>query len=279
MTAENRVAGIQMVSGSDLEANLSQARQLLTIARDGGARVAVLPENFAVLHTAVMLDQGQQEITSDGPIRRFLAEQARSLGLWLVGGSLPMAARADGSVIPDRVRATCWVLDDQGREVGRYDKIHLFDAEVGDAQGRYMESDTFEPGDAVVVVDTPVGRLGLTICYDLRFPELYRALAREGAQWITVPSAFTYRTGEAHWEPLLRARAIENQVWVCAVNQGGQNSSKRRTWGRSMIIDPWGSVVAQVAEGEQVVFADIDLAQEDDLRQKMPVLQHRRLPG
>lgn len=279
MTSENRVAGIQMVSGSDLDTNLSQARQLLVAARDGGARVAVLPENFAVLHTAVMRHQGELEITSDGPIRSFLAEQARSLGLWLVGGSLPMASRADGSMIPSRVRATCWVLDDQGREVGRYDKIHLFDAEVGDAQGSYKESDTFEPGDAVVVVDTPIGRLGLSICYDLRFPELYRALAREGAQWVTVPSAFTYRTGEAHWEPLLRARAIENQVWVCAVDQGGQNSAKRRTWGHSMVVDPWGTVVARVEEGAQVVFADIDLAQEADLRRKMPVLQHRRLPG
>ena len=278
MSSTKCVAAIQMVSGSDLEANLAQARELLVAARDGGARIAVLPENFALLHTPDMRAQGALEITSSGPIRGFLAEQARELGLWIVGGSLPVAARPDGSLIPDRVRATCWVLDDQGREVGRYDKIHLFDAEVADAQGRYRESDTFEPGDSVVVVDTPVGRLGLSICYDLRFPELYRALAREGAEWVTVPSAFTYRTGEAHWEPLLRARAIENQLWVCAVDQGGQHSAKRRTWGHSMVIDPWGSIVAQVEEGVQVLFADIDLEQQAELRRQMPVLHHRRLP-
>ncbi|MDV2077083.1 carbon-nitrogen hydrolase family protein [Marinobacter xestospongiae] len=272
-----RVATVQMVSGERLEDNLAQAATLLAEVAAAGASVAVLPENFAILKTAQMVAQGQQEI-GGGEIRDFLAEQTRSLGLWIVGGSLPLAEREDGSTVADRVRACCLVLDDQGREVARYDKIHLFDAEVADAQGRYRESDTFEPGERVVTVDTPAGRLGLAICYDLRFPELFRALRQQQADWVALPSAFTYTTGDAHWHPLIRARAIENQCWLVAAGQGGYNSPRRRTYGHSMIVDPWGSVVAERSEeGPGWVMAALAPRRLQEVRQRMPVWDHRQL--
>lgn len=278
MTDTVNVALIQMISGREREINLAKARELLQKASAAGARIAILPENFACFHSASMRRLAEEEDTSAGPVRQFLAEQARQLGLWIIAGSMPMVVRPDGTPVPaPRVRSTCWVVDDQGREVGRYDKVHLFDAEVGDSQGRYCESDTFEPGTDAVCVDTPAGRLGLSICYDLRFPELYRRLVEAGAEWIVVPSAFTWRTGQAHWETLLRARAIEDQVWVCAPNQGGEHDPKRRTWGHSMVVDPWGTVVAGCEEGEQVLIAKLDLDRVAETRRAMPSLQNRRL--
>lgn len=271
------VAAIQMVSTHDIDANLDQAALLLANAAGQGARIAVLPENFAVLDTANMTLYGSRETTPDGPIRTFLREQARKHGLWIVGGSLPIAGRPDGSALTDRVRACCIVVDDTGQEVARYDKIHLFDALVEDNQGQYRESDTFEPGDAVVTVETPAGRLGLSICYDLRFPELFRLLQEKGADWITLPSAFTWHTGEAHWHPLIRARAIENQVWVVAPGQGGQNSERRRTYGHSLVTDPWGNVVRELVEGAGVILAELDPDYLDQVRKRMPVWDHRRL--
>lgn len=273
----NRVAAIQMVSGHDIQANLAEARRLLAEAAREGATVAVLPENFAVLSTRQMLECGAREAGSDPVVRAFLAEQARQLGIWIVGGSLPVAKRPDGSVIEDRVRATCLVFDDQGQEVARYDKIHLFDAVVEDAHGQYRESDTFEPGEDIVTVDTPAGKLGLAICYDLRFPELFRALREHEVDWICLPSAFTWQTGDAHWHPLIRARAIENQVWIVAPGQGGQNSERRRTYGHSLICDPWGRVVTELGEGPGVVAAELDSGQVEHLRTRMPVWTHRRL--
>lgn len=274
---QHRVAALQMVSTGDIEANLEEARALLEQAVAGGAMTAVLPENFAVLATDQMSASGAEEARGEGRIRAFLADQARRLGLWIVGGSMPLASRPDGTAIPDRVRATCLVFDDQGQEVGRYDKIHLFDAMVDDAHGQYRESDTFEPGDSLVTVDTPAGKLGLAVCYDLRFPELFRALREQGAEWISVPSAFTYLTGEAHWHTLLRARAIENQVWIVAAGQGGQNSTRRRTYGHSLVVDPWGKVLDELPEGPGVVFADLDPERLRQVRESMPVWDHRQL--
>lgn len=273
----SQVAAIQMVSTRDIEANLQEARRLLQDAAGRGASVAVLPENFAVLSTHQMVDCGRTEAGSEAVIRSFLAAQAKALGIWIVGGSLPLAVRPDGSEIPDRVRASCLVFDDEGREVARYDKIHLFDAMVEDAHGQYRESDTFEPGDQVVTVDTPAGRLGLAICYDLRFPELFRELRAREAEWVCLPSAFTWQTGDAHWHALIRARAIENQVWVVAAGQGGQNSERRRTYGHSLICDPWGRVVTEHAEGPGVVVAELDRDHLGELRRRMPVWEHRRL--
>lgn len=272
------VAAIQMVSTHDIEANLREAERLLTESARAGARVAVLPENFAVLATSQMVDCGQREASDAPVIRQFLADQARRLGIWIVGGSLPLSRRPDGTTIEGRVRATGLVYDDQGNEVGRYDKIHLFDAMVEDAHGQYRESDTFEPGESVVTVETPVGRLGMAICYDLRFPELFRALREKGAEWICLPSAFTWQTGDAHWHALIRARAIENQVWVVAPGQGGQNSQRRRTYGHSLICDPWGKVVSEITEeGPGVVTAALDADHLANVRTRMPVWEHRRL--
>lgn len=274
---DNRVAAIQMVSGPDIDRNLEEARRLLVQAAGLGARVAVLPENFAVLSTRKMLECGQLETGPEGPIRSFLAEQAAALGLWIVGGSLPIAARPDGSRMSDRVRASCIVFNDQGQEVARYDKIHLFDAMVEDAQGQYRESDSFEPGEDLVVLDTPAGRLGLAICYDLRFPELFRRLREQGAEWVSLPSAFTWNTGDAHWHALIRARAIENQLWLVAPGQGGNNSERRRTYGHSLVADPWGRILAELEEGPGVVTSELDLERLADIRTRMPVWEHRRL--
>lgn len=274
---ETQVAAIQMVSGRDIEANLQDAERLLAQAARAGVRVAVLPENFAVLSTGDMVRCGEVEAGPSPVIRDFLAHQARTLGLWIVGGSLPLARRPDGQPIDGRVRSACLVYDDGGREVARYDKIHLFDAKVDDAHGQYRESDTFEPGDRVVTVDTPVGRLGLAICYDLRFPELFRALRQQNADWVCLPSAFTWETGDAHWHALIRARAIENQVWVVAAGQGGQNSERRRTYGHSLVCDPWGRVVAEWPEGPGLITAQLDRARLQQVRGNMPVWEHRRL--
>ncbi|MFV8570455.1 carbon-nitrogen hydrolase family protein [Marinobacter sp. SBS5] len=272
-----KVAAIQMVSGHDIAVNLAEAARLLKEAAEHGAKVAVLPENFAVLATSQMQTCGQQEASENPVVRRFLAEQARALRLWIVGGSMPLASRPDGSVIPDRVRACCLVYDDQGDEVARYDKIHLFDAMVEDAHGQYRESDAFEPGDQVVTIDTPAGRLGLAICYDLRFPELFRALREQGADWVCLPSAFTWQTGDAHWHALIRARAIENQMWMVAPGQGGQNSERRRTYGHSLVCDPWGKVLVEIEEGPGVALADLKPEHLKQVRARMPVWEHRRL--
>ncbi|WP_416361426.1 carbon-nitrogen hydrolase family protein [Marinobacter sp.] len=272
-----KVAAIQMVSGHDIAVNLAEAARLLKEAAERGAKVAVLPENFAILATNQMQACGEQEAGDSPVVRHFLAEQARTLGLWIVGGSMPMARRPEGSVISGRVRACCLVYDDQGHEVARYDKIHLFDAMVEDAHGQYRESNAFEPGDQVVTIDTPAGRLGMAICYDLRFPELFRALREQGADWICLPSAFTWQTGDAHWHALIRARAIENQVWMVAPGQGGQNSDRRRTYGHSLVCDPWGKVVVEIDEGPGVALADLNLDHLKQVRTRMPVWEHRRL--
>ena len=279
MSESQSVAAVQMVSGFEVEPNLVKARELLEEAASRGVSVAVLPENFAAFQSRHLLEIGRAETgAGEGSIQAFLEREARRLGLWIVAGSIPMATRPDGSPVDDgRVRASCLVINAEGEQVARYDKIHLFDAEVGDSHGRYRESAVFEPGNTVVSVDTPAGRLGLSICYDLRFPELYRRLREEGAEWVVVPSAFTFRTGEAHWEALLRARAIENQFWICAPNQGGQHDERRRTWGHSMIVDPWGGVVTELEEGPGVVDAQLDAQMLANTRSAIPVWDHRRL--
>ncbi|WP_370583994.1 carbon-nitrogen hydrolase family protein [Motiliproteus sp. SC1-56] len=271
----SRVAAVQMVSGPQWTLNLERAEALVAEAARGGAELVLLPENFAVFNTAQLLERGAQERGSSGPIRSFLREQARRHGVWLVAGSLPILNDAG-----DRVRSACLVIDAEGREQARYDKVHLFDVEVADRQASYRESDEIEPGEDAVVVDTPFGRLGLSICYDLRFPLLYQALVERGAELITVPAAFTKVTGEAHWELLLRARACETQCYVLAANQGGVHNARRETFGHSMVVDPWGQVLASRARGEGVVYADIDRQRCRELRAKMPLqVQRRRFPS
>lgn len=268
------IAALQMTSGDDLQHNLTRAIELMREAADQGAGLVVLPENFA------LFGAGKHRQTAEQLpfILNTLAEAAQSLSLWIVAGTLPCAKRPDGSLIEDgRVRPSSFVIDASGELKGRYDKIHLFDVDVADAQGSYRESATFEPGTGVEVVDTPFGKLGLTVCYDLRFPELFRALVNKGAEIITVPAAFTYVTGEAHWQTLLKARAIENLCYVIGSGQVGQHNPQRKTWGHSQIISPWGNVLAELTQAQPgVVSAHCDLNELHALRNRMPVLNHRR---
>jgi len=271
------VAAIQMVSGNEVEQNLRNAESLVTKAVNEGAKLVVLPENFALFSAAKQRDVGLQEVTSTGPIRQFIADLARRCQVWIVAGSIPVAVRPTGEAMESRIRAACFVYDSNGREVARYDKVHLFDVDVADRFGSYRESDTIEPGDTLHTVETPFGCLGLSICYDLRFPELFRQLLQRGAEIIAVPSAFTAVTGAAHWEVLLRARAVENLCYVIGANQGGKHTKTRETFGHSMVVDPWGRVLASREKGAGAVVASLDMTYLQETRQRMPVIQHRRL--
>ena len=269
------VAAIQLKPASSLEDNLTNVAALLSEAAAAGAQLAVLPENFAHYGQKDFTAIGLQESTDDGPVRQFLADQARLNGLWLVGGSLPIL---DAEPLPF---ARSLLFDPEGNTVGQYDKIHLFDVDVseGTAEARsYKESDDFASGTDVVVATTALCTLGMTVCYDLRFAELYRKLADEGAQIITVPAAFTAATGKDHWQVLLRARAIENQVFVVGANLVDRDHPSRGLWGGSVIIDPWGTVLASL-DGDEAGFisAEIDLDMINELRAKMPIDAHRKL--
>lgn len=275
-----KIAAIQMVSGADIARNLEAARRLLHEAAAAGAEMAVLPENFALYGRGNLRAEGELETRGEGPLLLFLRDQARSLGIWLVGGTIPLVGgvNADSPAADaNRIFAASCVFNANGECVARYDKIHLFDVEVGDAVGAYRESAYICPGTQPRIVDTPWGKLGLSVCYDLRFPEHYRRLRDAGADILVVPSAFTYTTGSAHWDVLLRARAIETQCYLVAANQGGWHDSERRTYGGSAIIHPWGNIMAQQVEGEAVVLADINLADVQACRERMPIQQHRRL--
>jgi predicted amidohydrolase len=267
------LAVIQMVSQADVLANLAQARQLLEQAAEGGARLAVLPENFAAMGRRDLAEIGRAEALGEGPILPWLHQAARDLGLWIVAGTLPLPP--DGQ--PEAKAHACSLLiDNAGQRVARYDKLHLFDVDVSDSHGRYRESDDFAFGEKVVVADTPMGRLGLTVCYDLRFAELFSALREAGAELISVPAAFTAVTGAAHWQVLTRARAIETQCYVLAAGQGGSHPGGRETFGHSAIIDPWGRVLSEQAQGQGVLLAERDSAEQAAIRQRMPVARHRR---
>lgn len=268
------LAVIQMVSQAEVRANLAQARRLLERAAQGGARLAVLPENFAAMGRRDLAAIGRAEAMGEGPILPWLKQTARDLSLWIVAGTLPLPPDDDRDGKP---RACSLLVDEKGERAARYDKLHLFDVDVADNRGRYRESDDFAHGEQVVVVDTPVGRLGLTVCYDLRFPELYGALREAGAELISVPAAFTAVTGAAHWQVLTRARAIETQCYLLAAGQGGEHPGPRWTFGHSAIIDPWGGVLVEQDQGEAALLASRDGAEQAAIRQRMPVQQHRRL--
>ena len=263
-----RVAALQMVSAPEVDSNLRRAEALIAEAAAAGAQLVALPEYFCLLGRQDGDKVAVREVDGSGPIQQFLAEAALRHGLWLIGGTLPLWCDA-----PDKVRNSCLVFDDQGQRRARYDKIHLFGFDNGSE--RFDEARSIQPGTQPVALDSPFGRIGLSVCYDLRFPELYRALAP--TELLMVPSAFTATTGRAHWEPLLRARAIENLAWVVAPAQGGLHPNGRRTHGHSMIIDPWGEIVAELAEGEGVLLAEIDHARLQQARSSLPALQHRVL--
>jgi predicted amidohydrolase len=267
-------AVIQMVSQDDIAANLVQARRLLEQAAAGGARLAVLPENFSALGRRDAAALGHLEASGQGPVLPWLRRTARDLGLWIVAGTLPLPPQGQPAGKP---RACSLLVDAHGECVARYDKLHLFDVDVSDSRGRYRESDDYAHGEQVVVADTPVGRLGLTVCYDLRFPELYGALREAGAELISAPSAFTRVTGAAHWEVLIRARAIETQCYLLAAAQGGIHPGGRETYGHSLIVDPWGCKLAEQPEGEAALLAARDAGAQAAIRERMPVLRHKRL--
>ncbi|KVN14248.1 MULTISPECIES: carbon-nitrogen hydrolase family protein [unclassified Burkholderia] len=263
-----RVAALQMVSTPDRERNLAEAGRLIADAAGAGARLVLLPEYFCFMGHQDTDKLALAEAYQDGPIQRFLAGRAKAHGVWVIGGTLPLSAPE-----PSRVLNTTLVFDPQGREAARYDKIHLFNFEKDDES--FDEARTIRPGDAVRTFDAPFGRVGLSVCYDLRFPELYRRMG--DCAMIVVPSAFTYTTGRAHWETLLRARAVENQCYVLAAAQGGKHENGRRTWGHSMLVDPWGEIVAVRDEGADVVAGEIDPARIADVRRSLPAWRHRVL--
>lgn len=266
--ARVRVAAVQMVSAAEVAPNLAAARRLVAQAAQEGAQLVALPEYFCILGRHETDKVQVRERDGYGPIQDALAEMAQRHRLWLIGGTVPIE-----SPDPARARSACLVYDDRGKRVARYDKMHLFTFRAG--AERYDETRTLEPGAAPVVVESPFGRLGLSVCYDLRFPELYRQCGKVDL-WF-VPSAFTAVTGAAHWETLLRARAIENLCYVVAPAQGGLHANGRRTHGHSMIVGPWGEVLAERAEGEGVVLGDIDLGRLAEVRQSLPALDNRRL--
>lgn len=269
------VAMIQLSSGADVQVNLDRAACLLNEAKQKGAHLTVLPENFAFMGARGSEKLQFAERDGDGPIQKFLAETAKALSLWIVAGTVPLRVPGDSS----RVAPASLVYDAHGNRVTRYDKIHLFDVVVpGTAQGRYRESATIAAGPPTPrCIDTPVGRVGLSVCYDLRFPELYRCLVSDGAELLAVPSSFTVETGRSHWEVLLRARAIENQCWVLAAAQCGTHPDGRPTWGHSLVIDPWGEILGRLDDHEGVVLVSIERRRLRFVRENFPVLQHRRL--
>lgn len=290
-----KFAAIQMTSGPEVAPNLAAAETLMAAAAVAGAGLVALPENFALMARSDAERLGTAEDDGRGPIQEFLAAAARRYKLWLVGGTLPIKTTQ-----PNRVRSACLLFDDQGRRVARYDKMHLFDAHLpGRAPSgqpsaaqfcsgqncdvtlsngeQYRESAVFEPGTEVVVANTPFGKLGLAVCYDLRFPELFRAMLDRGAEVFAVPSAFTALTGRAHWEVLVRARAIENLAWVIAPAQSGRHANGRETHGHSMVVSPWGEVLTRHESGPGMALAECDAARQREMRAQLPSLQHRKL--
>ena len=263
-----RVAAIQMISTTRVEENLRTAGTLIAEAVAQGAQLVALPEYFPIMGRRDADKIAVREADGNGPIQDFLAETACKHGVWVVGGSMPLVASVE-----DKVLNTCLVFNPQGARVARYDKIHLFGFQKGEE--RYNESATIEPGRQPVTFETPFGRIGLSICYDLRFPELFRALGE--IDLLVLPAAFTEVTGRAHWEILLRARAIENQCYVLAIGQGGVHENRRETHGNSMLIDPWGEVVARRDKGEGVVIGELDHARIAEVRGSLPALTHRVL--
>jgi nitrilase len=263
-----KVAGIQMASGPNVSSNLTEAERLIAIAVEQGAKLIVLPEYFCMMGAKDIEKVSVRETLGDGPIQRFLSKMAREFEVWIIGGTVPLTSN-----YPNKVRNSCLVYNDKGEQVARYDKIHLFGLDLGTEH--YHEENTIESGDRIVVVDTPFGKIGLSICYDLRFPELYRAMGE--VDIIVLPSAFTETTGKAHWESLIRARAIENLCYVIASAQGGYHLSGRETHGNSMIVDPWGVVLDRLPRGSGVVIASINRDYQASLRKSLPALKHKTI--
>ncbi|MGH8501311.1 MAG: carbon-nitrogen hydrolase family protein [Gammaproteobacteria bacterium] len=267
-----KMAAIQMASGPNVEANLLEAERLIARAAEAGAELIVLPENFAIMGMSEADKVAIRERPGKGRIQNYLSDQARRHGAWIVGGTVPLECDD-----PDKIFAACLLFDPRGQQVARYDKIHLFDVHIVDSGERYVESETIASGNDVVVADTPFGRLGLAVCYDLRFPELFRAMLDRGAEIVALPAAFTAMTGKAHWECLVRARAIENMIYVLAAAQGGYHVNGRETFGDSMVVDPWGAVLDRLRHGSGIVVAGVDRSRLESTRRNFPAIAHRKL--
>lgn len=263
-----KVAGIQMASSPSVTSNLIEAERLIKMAVDAGAKLIVLPEYFAIMGMNDSDKVKAREDEGDGPIQRFLSRIAKKHKIWLIGGTVPLV-----SSLVNKVHNSCLVYNDKGKQMARYDKIHLFGLDL--AAEQYHEEKTIEAGNEVIVVDTPYGKIGLSVCYDLRFPELYRAMGE--VDMIVIPSAFTETTGKAHWESLVRSRAIENLCYVIAPAQGGYHLSGRETHGNSMIVDPWGVVLDQLPRGSGIVTASINTHYQESLRKSLPALKHKTI--
>jgi len=268
-----RIAAVQMTSTYDVNENLATAKTFIQQAADDGAGLIVLPEMFGIMGMDQADKIRNREEAGRGPMQDFLSQQALEHKVWIVGGTIPVAIAKD----ENRARAACFVIDDQGKEVARYDKVHLFDVHLKASQEDYSESKTIEPGDKIVVVQTPFGKLGLAVCYDVRFPELFRRMHAQDVEIIAIPTAFTFTTGAAHWDVLVKARAIENLAYVVTACQTGSHPNGRKTYGHSMIVNPWGEVKASLAQGPGFIAADINLDYLHQLRQDFPVLSHRKL--
>jgi len=267
----SKVAAIQMASGPNVKANLAEAEKLIKIAVQQEAELVVLPENFAIMGMTETDKVKIAEEFGSGLLQDYLKEQAIKHQIWLVGGTIPLCSEEAG-----KIYAACLLYNPEGELVARYDKIHLFDVNIESSNESYTESETISPGNEVVVVDTPFGRLGLAVCYDLRFPELFRAMVDQKMEICALPSAFTSITGKVHWESLLRSRAIENLSFIIAADQGGYHVGGRETHGDSMIIDPWGLVLNRLPHGTGVVVAEIDLVKLEHTRKMFPTLEHKR---
>lgn len=267
-----KVAAVQMASGAQVDANLMEAEKLIQLAVRQEASLVVLPENFVIMGMQERDKVKVREAYGQGPIQDFLREQARRNGIWLVGGTIPLECDE-----PDKVIASSLLMNPDGEVAARYDKIHLFDVNLIDNNESYNESETIKSGSEVVVVETPIGKIGMAICYDLRFPEMFRLMVEQGVEIFVLPSAFTAVTGAAHWECLVRARAIENLAYVVAANQGGYHINGRATYGDSMIVDPWGRILNRLGQGAGVVVAEIDLEKLTNTRRNFPCLAHRAL--
>lgn len=265
------IAAIQMASGPQVKPNLTEAARHIQAAIDSGAKLVVLPENFAIMPTKEIDRLSVAEKDGSGPIQDFLAKTARDRKIWIVGGTVPIIASDK-----NKLRQVCPVYNDKGERVARYDKIHLFDVKLENGE-QYNESSSMESGDKVVVVDTPFGRMGVAVCYDLRFPELFRAMLDKGAELFAVPSAFTEITGKAHWEVLVRARAIENLAYVIAAAQGGYHVNGRETHGDSMIVGPWGNILDRLPRGSGIVTTDFERQRLENIRSSLPCINHRKL--
>jgi|SRR5580658_4213524 deaminated glutathione amidase len=266
-----KVAAIQMTSSHVVADNLTAAAKLLREAKDAGADIACLPENFSFIGLRDADKLQVAEADGTGAVQSFLSDTARELKMWILGGTIVIRGT------DRRVANTSLLIDAAGKRVARYDKIHLFDVTIPGRDEQYRESTHVAPGREPVIADTPVGKLGLSVCYDMRFPELYRELVSRGAEWLAMPAAFTVPTGRAHWETLLRARAIENLCYVVAPAQSGTHSSGRETYGDSLIVDYWGKVLSRLPTGTGVITAEIDLAKESETRARFPALDNRRL--